>query len=103
MGKVSRHFSYDLAAARLHLPIAFNAIWKGSDMSERILRRPAVEERSGLGRSTIYDYMARGLFPQPIRLGERAVGWRESDINSWIESRLTTASAGASSHTRGAR
>jgi prophage regulatory protein len=59
-------------------------------MTERIFRRPDVEAIVGLGRSTIYDLMARGLFPRPVRLGDRAVGWRESDIHKWLESRKTT-------------
>lgn len=56
-------------------------------MSNRILRRPAVQELTGLGRSTLYDLMARGAFPRPVRLGLRAVGWREADIVAWISAR----------------
>ena len=56
-------------------------------MAETILRRPAVEARTGLSRSTIYAAMARGEFPQPVRLGPRAVGWRESDVAKWLASR----------------
>ena len=32
--------------------------------------------------------MAAGKFPRPIPLGERAVGWLEAEIDSWIESCL---------------
>jgi len=56
-------------------------------MSERILRRPAVENITGLGRSTIYDWMAKGDFPKSVKLGARLVGWRESDVTAWLESR----------------
>lgn len=56
-------------------------------MPDRIMRRPDVERVTGLGRSTIYDWMARGSFPQPVKLGVRAVGWRESDVLAWLESR----------------
>ncbi len=58
-------------------------------MAERILRRPEVEARTGLSRSTIYDWMKRGEFPQPIKLGARLVAWRESDVNAWLEARET--------------
>ncbi|GGE41418.1 helix-turn-helix transcriptional regulator [Actibacterium pelagium] len=54
----------------------------------RILRRPEVEARIGLSRSTLYKMMSDGDFPRPIRLGKRAVGWRESDIEDW-QSNLT--------------
>ena len=57
---------------------------------ERILRRPEVEERVGLRRSAIYFLMTQGSFPRPVRLGPRAVGWRESAIEEWIEARPPT-------------
>ena len=50
-------------------------------MSHMILRLPAVKERTGLSRSTIYLQIAKGNFPSPISLGDRAVGW----INERIE------------------
>jgi len=57
--------------------------------NERLQRRPDVEARTGLSRSTIYDWMKRGEFPQPVKLGTRLVAWRESDITAWLESRET--------------
>ena len=56
-------------------------------MTYSILRLPEVIARTGLGRSTIYLYISKGLFPEPIRLGERAVGWDSRDVESWLESR----------------
>ncbi|WP_285675117.1 helix-turn-helix transcriptional regulator, partial [Paralimibaculum aggregatum] len=44
-------------------------------------------ELTGLARSTIYLHIARGEFPKPVRLGPRAVGWKEADIAVWIASR----------------
>ena len=55
--------------------------------AETILRRPAVEARTGLSRSTIYAMMARGEFPQPVRIGVRAVGWKETDVAGWLANR----------------
>lgn len=60
-------------------------------MVERILRRREVEQRVGLSRSTLYYYIQRNEFPAPVRLGPRAVGWRESQIDRWIEERQETA------------
>jgi len=31
--------------------------------------------------------IGRGEFPAPVKLGARAVGWRRSDIEAWLESR----------------
>lgn len=54
-----------------------------------ILRRKQVESRTGLSRSTIYARIAAGLFPSPIDLGGgRAVGWLESEIDQWVQSRI---------------
>ena len=52
----------------------------------KILRLPAVEDRTGLRRSTIYLKISQGKFPKPISLGGyRSVGWIEEEITSWIE------------------
>lgn len=56
-------------------------------MLEKHLRRPAVEEITGLSRSAIYALMARGEFPRPIKLTGKAVAWPESAIRQWLESR----------------
>jgi prophage regulatory protein len=49
-----------------------------------ILRRPDVESRTGLARSTIYLRVSQGTFPRPVSLGGRAVGWIESEIEDWL-------------------
>lgn len=56
-------------------------------MPDRILRRPEVETRTGASRSTIYEWMKLNTFPRPVALGNRMVGWRESDIDAWIAAR----------------
>lgn len=56
-------------------------------MHSQILRRKEVEIMIGLSRSTIYKLMSEGTFPKAIRLGQRAVGWRLSEINDWIDER----------------
>ena len=60
-------------------------------MTDRILRRPEVEARTGLSRSTIYLWIQQGEFPRPVALGARLVGWRESDITAWLEARTEKA------------
>lgn len=56
-------------------------------MTPKHLRRRAVEEITGLSRSTIYDLMAKGQFPRPVKLTGRAVAWPESKIADWLASR----------------
>lgn len=55
----------------------------------RILRRPEVQARTGLSRSSIYSAMEGGTFPKSVKLGVRAVGWRDDDIAEWIIERPT--------------
>jgi len=55
--------------------------------TDRLYRMPEVCDRIGLGRSSIYAYVADGIFPPPVRIGARAVAWRASDIAAFIDSR----------------
>jgi prophage regulatory protein len=54
----------------------------------RFIRRPAVENRTGLARSTIYLLMQNGQFPKPVRIGGRAVAWPEAEVEAWLNARL---------------
>ena len=53
-----------------------------------ILRLKQVQARTGISRSGIYQKMADGDFPKNITLGPRAVGWIDSSIDDWIQSRI---------------
>jgi prophage regulatory protein len=55
---------------------------------KRLLRLPVVEERVGLGKSSIYDLVKRGDFPAPLKLSRRCVAWPEEAIDGWIEKRI---------------
>ncbi len=61
---------------------------------DRLLRRPDVEALTGLARATIYQQMATGRFPRPVKVGKRAVAWPKSAINDWIEERKAEAGFG---------
>lgn len=54
---------------------------------DRVLRLPDVKTRTGLSRSSIYAYIKEGKFPHHIALGERSVGWYESEVDAWVASR----------------
>ena len=62
-------------------------------LAEKHLRRPAVQDLTGLSRSTIYDLMAKGTFPRPVRLTAKAVAWPESAIAEWLAQRPSTDAA----------
>lgn len=54
----------------------------------RILRLKDVLDNTGLARSTIYAFIQKGLFPKPVSLGERSVGWLESEVQDWILAKI---------------
>jgi prophage regulatory protein len=58
--------------------------------SETVLRLPGVKGISGLGRSSIYAGVKAGTFPAPIKLGDRAIGWLDSEVQTWVKSRAAS-------------
>ena len=54
----------------------------------RIIRLKDVIDSTGLARSTIYKYIAEGTFPKPVSLGDRCVGWVDSEVHDWILARI---------------
>lgn len=57
-------------------------------MIMQILRLPAVMKKTGLARATVYAYIAQGSFPAPIKLGARASGWIENEVDGWLAARI---------------
>ena len=57
-------------------------------MTHRVLRLPEVIEKTGLGRTTLYNMSTAGKFPASISLGGKAMGWIEAEIDRWIEQRM---------------
>ena len=54
----------------------------------KLLRLPVVKDRTGLSKPSIYRLMKEGRFPKSIKISERAIGWLETDIEAFIQSRL---------------
>jgi prophage regulatory protein len=57
-------------------------------VSTIILRRRQVEAAIGGSRSTIYLRISQGLFPKPVHLGARAVGWPSTEIETLNAARI---------------
>ena len=49
-------------------------------MLQTIFRLPAVKSETGLSRSTLYLRISQGLWPKPVSLGARAVGWPAREV-----------------------
>ncbi len=62
---------------------------------DAILRWPDVHNLVGLSRSTIWRLTNSAQVPAAIQIGQRAVGWRASDIHDWLQSRASKTSESA--------
>lgn len=58
-------------------------------MVNAILRLPAVKAQSGASRSTIYLRIQQGLWPKPVKLGPRSVGWPASEVSALNAARIS--------------
>ena len=52
------------------------------------LRLPAVCDRTGKPKSTVYREIGEGLLPPPVRIGERASAWPDDEIDAVNLARL---------------
>jgi prophage regulatory protein len=52
---------------------------------DRLIRLHEVCALAGVGKTSIY---AIHDFPKRVQLSRRAVGWRLSEVQAWIESRV---------------
>jgi prophage regulatory protein len=57
-------------------------------MTHHILRLPDVKSATGLSRSTVYLRIAHGVFPHPVSLGGRAVGWPAHEVEALNAARI---------------
>lgn len=53
-----------------------------------LLRRPDVQQRTGLSRSSLYNLIKEGRFPRPVQISDRSVAWVSDEIDSWINTQI---------------
>jgi len=58
-------------------------------MQDKILSYADVESITGVSRVTLWRWENDGRFPPRIKIGPNRVGWRNSEIESWVSSRPT--------------
>jgi prophage regulatory protein len=56
----------------------------------KLIRLPEALAKTGLTRTRCYVLIAKGEFPQPVKLGPnaRAIAFPESEIDAWITERI---------------
>lgn len=53
-------------------------------IGSRLLRLSEVLERTSISRTAIYELIARGEFPPPVKCG-RMSRWIEFEVQAWID------------------
>ncbi len=56
-------------------------------MQDHFIKIREVIEITAKSRPSIYADMSQGKFPRQYRIGEKAVAWKLSEINDWVQSR----------------
>ncbi len=62
----------------------------GALRRDRVLPLNEVMHLTGLSKSTLYKLSNEGAFPRQVQLTTRRVGWVESQVLGWIQSRIAT-------------
>ena len=61
----------------------------------RLIKRPEVESRTGLRKSSIYQKIETGEFPLPVKLSNKSVAWVEAEVEAWIAMKVAARDAKA--------
>lgn len=61
--------------------------------SVQLLRLPAVIEKTGLSRATLFRLIRDGSFPRPRKLTSRTRAFKSDEVQAWIDSRPVDISA----------
>jgi prophage regulatory protein len=63
-------------------------------MEDRFIPRKEVLRISNLTTATLYREINRGAFPKQLAISRGRIGWRESEILKWLETRRSPNSTG---------
>ncbi|MGR2768632.1 AlpA family phage regulatory protein [Photobacterium ganghwense] len=58
-----------------------------SSIQDRVIREAERLQITSISRSQAYQLEKQGRFPKRLKLGSRSVGWRLSEIMSWVNDR----------------
>ena len=53
-----------------------------------------LQKKLGVSRSSLWSWVKQGSFPKPIKLGKNCTAWNASDINHWVEERISFSEKG---------
>ncbi|MGX9315444.1 dipicolinate synthase [Pantoea ananatis] len=56
-----------------------------NNQNKRFIRLPEVMNKTGYGKAWIYKLISDGRFPEPVKIGVRAVAFVESEVDQWMD------------------
>jgi len=56
-----------------------------NNQNKRFIRLPEVMKKTGYGKAWIYKLISDGRFPEPVKIGVRAVAFVESEVDQWMD------------------
>ncbi|HGA9036601.1 TPA: helix-turn-helix transcriptional regulator [Salmonella enterica subsp. enterica serovar Java] len=57
-------------------------------MQQSLIRLTEVQRRTGYSKAWIYRLMSNREFPASVKIGSRAIGFVESEVDEWIAERI---------------
>lgn len=55
-----------------------------------LMRLHQVVKTTGVGKSRLYELVAKGDFPPPVRLGPGSVAWVDTEVQTWIRNLMAS-------------
>ncbi len=56
---------------------------------KQLIKLPEVMQYTSLSKSSIYAFISDGTFPKQISIGARSSAWLKSDVDNWIDKRVS--------------
>ena len=78
-----------ISPATKHLSIMEPEVLRSLKNTGEVIRRKELSKITGLSMTTLWRWEREGSFPNRIRLSNHSVGWRRSDIETWLATRPT--------------
>jgi predicted DNA-binding transcriptional regulator AlpA len=69
------------------LPLLESEVASGNKAKYDVVRNKQLRQLTGLSNTTIWRLEREGAFPARIRLSQKSVGWRRSEIETWLATR----------------
>lgn len=54
----------------------------------QLIRLTETLAKTGLTRTRLYEAVAAGTFPKPVKITARAVAWPVDEVDAWIAGRI---------------